>query len=263
VSKDDGENVFPFAFGGQFCITVVKENNSWKMKRIKYDLMYDYGNTCFVRGKWKLMNYGQYYGHTPMIFHEIDSPWNAVPEDDEPGSELEQYVQEHFRSSYAMDAGSVRELYELTPEPKKNAPSLGARKSITRGGGTQDTGTGSSDKIAGINFQREKIHKEARLQHVMMLGDMKVIGEKRYVVNLRSEYNRLYNHVYNRQNIHSIITTVVHPSIDVWEDGKWEKLTSGFDGRVVFEPVDDDCIRYDDYICGGRKWINEDGSVIS
>lgn len=255
VAKDDGKNVFPFVFGGQFCLHLKKIEDLWKIDTIKYDLSYDYGNTMFVRGKWKLMNYSQFYGHSPMINHMKDSPWAKIPVDDEPGSEEEIKYQERFRGAYAMDAASLDEMAALSGaggSTKLRGPSLGVRKSVTKGGGTQDTGE-AFDAGDYLNFQKEKIHKEARLQHVMVVNDIKYDGNLRTTCTYRSEYNRLYNRVYNRENIHSIIFTVYQPLVEIFEDGSWYPYQNGFIGGVEFIPVDDDCIQYDAYICGGRE----------
>lgn len=254
MAKEDENEVHPFVFGGQFCISIEK-SETWKIKQIKYDLMYDYGNTAFVKGKWKLMNYSQFFGHKQMIFHESDSPWTMIVVDDEPGSELEQILENRFRSAYAMDAASFLELYELSSD-KKGEPIGGVRKSITKGGGTQDDGKQKSSREDEVKFQKEKVFKEPRLQHVMMLGDIQFTKDKINIMMLRSEYNRLYNQRYTHDNIHSIVVTVCHPGEFIKENGQWISWRSGFDGKVIFESVDDDCIRYDDYICGGRKWIS-------
>ena len=259
VAKDDGVNVFPFVFGGQFCIHLIKKEEEWRMDSIKYDLSYDYGNTCFVRGKWKLMNYNQFYGHTPMISHMSDSPWVRIPVDEEAGSEEEIAYQERYRSCYAMDAASVDELAALSVNggsTKQRGPSLGVRKSVTKGGGTQDTGT-AFEAADYLNFQKEKIHKEARLQHVMVVNDIYREGDLRTTATYRSEYNRLYNRHYTRDNIHSIVFTVYQPSVEIFEDGKWYPYQNGFKGGVIFVPVDDDCIQFDTYICGGKQWLKE------
>lgn len=54
--------------------------------------MYEDGNNSYVKDKWKLMDYGVFYGHTPMINEELDAPWFAIPIDDEPQSDAEQIL---------------------------------------------------------------------------------------------------------------------------------------------------------------------------
>jgi hypothetical protein len=37
------------------------------------------------------------------------------------------------------------------------------------------------------------------------------------------------------------------------EDGQWKMLSSGYYPCVKFLPLDDDCLQYDELICGGQK----------
>ncbi|MDE7286887.1 MAG: hypothetical protein K2N55_08630, partial [Lachnospiraceae bacterium] len=43
--------LYPFLFGGKYSFVV--EGSSSKIMKIKFDLEYEYGNTCYVKGQWK------------------------------------------------------------------------------------------------------------------------------------------------------------------------------------------------------------------
>ncbi|MBQ9328877.1 MAG: nuclear transport factor 2 family protein [Solobacterium sp.] len=260
VAKDDGVNVFPFTFGGHFAMHVIKADGVWKFKRIKYDLCFEQGNNSFVRGKWKLMNYGQANGHFQSILHYEDSPWITIPVDDEPGDEMEQRFQDEFKTAYSMDMAATDEIYANAAEPVDRSHMKKAtqvRKNTTKGGGlSADLGADYS-ALGLMNFNKEKLHKEARLIHTYVYGSYEDDGHIRVTGNVRSEYNRLYNKVFNRENIHSLILTVFQPRSEINVDGNWLPYDIGFDGRVVFVPIDDDCIRFDPYFCGGETWLEK------
>jgi hypothetical protein len=48
--------------------------------------------------------------------------------------------------------------------------------------------------------------------------------------------------------------TAIHDNYFALEDGMWKLETGTFIPHQEFRPVDDDCIQYDDFICGGKTW---------
>lgn len=250
---EDEKNVFPFVFGGHFCITYNKIDGQWKMKHIRFDMIYESGNNALVAGKWKLMDYGIYFGHEPMINVFYDTPWRVIPVDDEPMTEIEEFLDATIHHSCMTDGGDW-ESYGKTLASQFSVD-MSARSNANKS--NTSTADGNMDGArANIDWIRGKFHKEPHLQHVDNLIDLRISedGTEAEYLTFRSEFHRLYNDIYDKNNIHTMAYTAIHANKFVKEDGKW-KLSSGkFIPHQEFRYVDDDCIEYDDMICGGKTW---------
>ncbi|MFQ9514385.1 MAG: nuclear transport factor 2 family protein [Eubacterium sp.] len=250
-AKEDEHNVYPFVFGGHFVNSYIKENGRWKIKHLKFDLMYEFGNNSYVKDKWILMDYGIFYGHKPMINAEIDSPWHVIPIDDEPQTDVEQIFECEFKLNFAMDGGDF-ELLESTFS-KDVRFIMSAHKNVNKYN-TSQTDSDYYGAAACSNFLKSKHHKEPRLQHTDTMGDIVIEGNYATAYMFRSEFNRIANQIYTKENIHSNVNTVLHKNKFIKENGEWKLLEFNYKPVLDFVNVDDDCLRYDDYICGGTKW---------
>ena len=114
-----------------------------------------------------------------------------------------------------------------------------------------------------VNFLKYKQHKEANLQHSNRMGYCKIDGDHAVAMMPRGEEHRLRDKVYNRENIHSMVTTSSHKLYAKKIDGVWKlyKLESGHVPvqKIRFIPVEDDVIAYDEYVLG--KECNDDDYV--
>jgi hypothetical protein len=249
-AQEDENDVYPFVFGGHFCMTYKKINGVWKISQIKYDLTHESGNNLYVRGAWKLMDYAQYMGHQPMIHHVTDAPWVKIPVDDEPVSDIEAALEAGMIANYLEDTNAFDDMFQVYS--KDISADLSARgnknKSVAGNGDSSYYGP-----LSMIDFQRGKFHKEARLQHTTNMGDIIINGDEATICSFRSEFQRLYHKVYTKANIHSIVYTAYNDTKMRREDGQWKMLSSGYYPCVKFLPLDDDCLQYDELICGGQK----------
>ena len=249
---EDEENVYPFIFGGHFCNDYLKEGNEWKISHIKFDLMYEEGNNSFVRNNWRLMDYGIFCGHTPVISPEFDSPWMAIPVDDEPMSDAEQIFDLQFKKTFGIDSGNFQ-LVESTFTDDIYFD-FSSHKNNNKYNPTQTDGDYVGKKDV-LNFLKAKQHKEARLQHTDCLIDLVFDNDNEATAYMfRSEFHRTKNRIYNKQNIHSNVNTAIHKMQVRKENGEWKICRLGYYPVLEFTSVDDDCLQYDEFICGGTRW---------
>lgn len=249
-AKEDEEHVYPFVFGGHFVNSFIMEKNSWKIKHLKFDLMYESGNNSYVKDKWILMDYGIFYGHKPMINAEIDSPWHVIPEDDEPQTDAEQIFECEFKLNFGMDGGDFEIVEETFAEDVRFI--MSAHRNVNKYNSTQTDGN-YYGKAACSNFLKSKHHKEPRLQHTDSMAGLVIEGGSATACMFRSEFNRIANRIYTPDNIHSNVNTVLHKNKFVKENGEWKLLEFNYQPVLDFVKVPDECLSYDDYVCGGQK----------
>ncbi len=241
MAIDDGVNLFPFLYGGQFCNSYEKRDGVWKMTHIRFDLAYEFGNNLFVRKKWELMDPAVYNGHWSVINSELDAPWWVIPEDCEPQSDEEQVLELQFEKIFGMDNGDFH--LTLRPVVEDHFQNFKPR--------------GYYGKRDYNNFLKGKYHKENRLQHANRMTEVYVDGDTAVAWMPRGEDHRLRNRVYNRINIHSMVSTGGHK---VWarkEDGRWKIYRM----RTILVPtqfdyLDDSVLHWDEHVVGGRKWLD-------
>lgn len=253
-AKEDGSNVYPFVFGGHFVNSFVRENNLWKIKHLKFDLMYESGNNSYVKDKWTLMDYGIFYGHKPMINAEIDSPWHVIPVDEEPQTAAEQIFECEFKLNFGMDGGDFEIVKQTFAKDVRFM--MSEHKNINKYNPSQTDGN-YYGKATCSNFLKSKHHKEPRLQHTDSMGDLVIEGNTATAYMFRSEFNRTANCIYTLDNIHSNVYTVLHKNKFIKENGEWKLLEFNYEPILNFVKIADDCLSYDDYVCGGTKWSKQ------
>ena len=248
---EDEKNVFPFTFGGEFNNSYRKINGQWKISHIRYDLMYEDGNNSYVKDKWKLMDYGVFYGHTPMINEELDAPWFAIPIDDEPQSDAEQIFEVEFKNNIGQD-GNVFHLSQSI-YTDDIALDFSNHKNVNKNYSVKSDSNYYGRKAAA-NFFKAKSHKEARLQHIASMVELKINGNTARAYMMRSEYHRIKNNIYNKKTIHEHPVVALHQIDFVKEKNQWKMKRMSYYPIMEFLPIGDDCICFDDYICGDQFW---------
>ncbi len=245
---DDGEELYPFQFGGEFCNSFQCENGVWKLKHIRFDLCYEKGNNLFVKKYWNLMDYGRYAGHAPMINAELDSPWRAVENDIEPQTDEEQIFELMYRYAFAFDHGDFRFLQSFVTEdflingavhrkdyrtmPLENGDFLGHR-SVS-------------------DFLREKYHKEARMMHACRMHSVEINGDTATAYMHRGEEHRLKNKRLTRENVHSVFSTAVHMIYARREEEQWKMYKYRIEPVSRELPTPDECLEYHEFLIGGE-----------
>lgn len=253
-AQEDEENVYPFTFGGQFFNSFIKEDGTWKISHIRFDLCYEDGNNYFVKDKWKLMDYGILYGHLPMINPELEAPWIVIPNDDEPLSDEEAVFELEYRNNIGMDGGAFHLSHEIFSD--EIFLNYSSHQNVNKNYSTASDGDYHGRKDA-INYFKGKQHKEARLQHIVAMAEL-TFNENRTKAKaymLRSEYNRTKNHIFNQKTIHCQPLSAVHEIDAVQENGIWKMKRMSYYPIMEFIPIDDDCILFDDYIINQQYWF--------
>lgn len=237
MAIDDGVNVFPFIFGGQYCNSFVETSEGWKISYIRFDLVYSVGNTLFVKDKWFLIDPERYSGHDPIINVELDAPWYVIPDDCEPQSDAEQIFELQFKKTFGFDRGDFHLTLQAVTEDH-------CQFNLEKG-----------NRIYN-NFLKMKQHKESNLQHANRFGTLEINGNYAIAFMPRGEDHRLKDMVFTRDNIHSITTTEAHKVYAKKVNGEWKmyKIESGFYNTEYipesdyFIPIDDSIIAYDEYV---------------
>ncbi|MDE5910206.1 MAG: nuclear transport factor 2 family protein [Lachnospiraceae bacterium] len=245
-AQDDGEQVYPFVFGGIYCNSYIKTENGWKLNHIRYDLSYEFGNNSYVKDHWTLLDYVIYHGHEPMINTELDAPWVVIPEDAEPYTDEEQIIDAWFKYAFGLDLGD----YYLTKDAATDDIVL--EFSSHKGHGVH------RGMRAYNNFLKSIHHKESAIFHGVRVGVVKVTGDEAIIVTPRGEEQRLRNRIMNRDNIHSLFTTsVYYNTARKCEDGVWRINKMRYMIETHMSPIPDDQILQDEYLYGdgGSKWL--------
>lgn len=244
---DDGEELYPFLFGGEFSNSFVREDGVWKMNHIRFDLCYAEGNTLFVRKHWYLMDEAKYCGHEPMINAELDSPWLVIPKDCEPQTDEEEIFELMYRYAFAFDHGDFRFLQSFVTEdflingsahrkdywsmPLESGDFLGHR-SVS-------------------DFLRDKYHKEAKMMHACRMKGIEIDGDTAVACMPRGEEHRLKNRWLTRDNVHAVFSTALHFIYAKKTDGQWKMYKYRIEPCEGEIPVADDCLEYHEYLEGG------------
>lgn len=212
-----------FQFGGHYLIYWKKREGQWKIVRMKYCLDMEFGNTSFVAGWWKMIDYTVYGGYkNHPIQPAVDAPWRLYPQK-RGWSEDEKIIDLYNRYAWGIDEDD----FEITA----SALSEKAWANIP--------GNAIPSKEALIAMLRSKRLKENTMSHVG-----KIVG-----VNRRDKTAELYVWRYEP---HRIGTKILHAgnmdrmyySVDyifhaIIEDSEWKICQIDYQIGIFDAPVED------------------------
>ncbi len=219
MGYDNGSFLFPFEYGGKYVNTYVRTEEGWKISEIRYDLDWEKGNTYFAKD-WRFLDYKIFAGHKPMISSEYDSPWAAVPENDEELTDEEQISEVMFRYSFGLDNCD----WELH-----------------RASYTDEIIFYAGDKVmeAGarnlVNNFKNTSHKEAALEHAIRIVDIQVDGDEAVLKGYRIEPHRLGSKNLNRDTLNQNFYSARYTNKLRKIGGTWKMYEIRYQAGVFFE----------------------------
>lgn len=218
IGYDDGKFLFPFEFGGKYVITLRRIDGSWKMSEIRYDMDWEKGNTYFAKD-WKFIDYKIYAGHRPMISSEYDSPWAAIPENDEQLTDEEQIKENMFKYSFGLDNCD----WTLHKDSYTDDIVFYAGKSVMESGARNL-----------INNFKNTSHKEPALEHAIKITKIEVNGDEATMYGWRVEPHRLGSKNLNRDTLHQSFYSAKYENKLRKVDGKWKMFEIHYQAGVFF-----------------------------
>jgi hypothetical protein len=199
IGQDDPDYFHYFQFGGYYVIDYKLENNEWKMNFIKFNLDMEDGNSLFVKGWWKLIDYRLYEGSLDYpICPEYDAPWNAFEHPDDPDDVKEQVKDALFRYAWGIDHSDFTVLGSAFAD---NVRMVNEKKDGNISGLDTMGDTMNRDEL--IRFMKYKRLKEAVMEHIYNIVKIEVDGEYAKLEVYRYEPHRLGTtklHKYNKDS---------------------------------------------------------------
>ena len=216
---DDGKYLYSFEYGGKYVLTYENTEQGWKISAIKYDLDWEKGNTAFAKG-WKLLDYKLYAGHRAMICSEFDSPWAAIPINDEELSDEEQIKEIMFKYSFGLDNCD----FHLHHSSYTDDVIFYAGANIMESGARNL-----------INNFKNTAHKEHALEHAIKIVDIQINENEATLYGYRVEPHRLGSKNLNRDTMHQSFYSAKYRNLFRKIDGEWKMYELHYQAGVFFE----------------------------
>lgn len=218
LGYDDGRFLFPFEYGGKYVISYVRREDGWKMSEIRFDLDWEKGNTYFAKD-WNFIDYKIFAGHRPMISSEFDSPWAAIPENDEPLTDEEAIAENMFKYSFGLDNCD----WALHRDSYTDDVVFYAGKAVMESGARNL-----------INNFKNTSHKEPALEHAIKITKIIVAGDTATMYGYRVEPHRLGSKNLNRDTLHQTFYSARYENKLRKIDGKWKMYEIHYTAGVFF-----------------------------
>lgn len=219
MGYDNGKFLFPFEFGGKYVISWTEQDGEWKMKEIRYDMDWEKGNTYFAKG-WTFIDYKIFAGHRPMINSEYESPWAAIPENDEELTEEEKIIENMFKYSFGLDHCD----WTLHHDSYTDDIIFYAGSSVMESGARNL-----------INNFKNTSHKEPALEHAIKIVDIKIDGDEAVLYGYRIEPHRLGSKNLNRDTLHQSFYSAKYKNLLRKTDGQWKMYEIHYESGVFFD----------------------------
>lgn len=207
VEKDDFLHVF--LYGGHFAVSYEFDKNMerWLMTEIRYDTDYLSGNTDFVAGWWKMIDYQYFMGQklSSNVLGELDSPWKRFPETVQKMSDEECVEDTFYHYAFSMDTADFTELMNTYDEEVCAVMPHG-------------TFRGKRDFTAYFKYVRLK---EATFSHAVIIKSIKVKKDRAEAVLYRTEPHRIGTKVIHRGNKEHVFFSAVYHNEFRKRGGKW------------------------------------------
>lgn len=180
VGNDDPDYFHYFQWAGYCVMDYILQSGEWKIRKIIFQMDMEDGNTMYVRGWWKLIDY-RHYGGTglSLICSEDENPWNCFEKVDSWGSEEERVIDAIIRYAWGCDHGD----FMLFGTCCANGLHAGLSKEQL------------------INSYKGKRYKESNMEHIYKVQKVTIDGARAELTVYRYEPHRLGTaklHKYNK-----------------------------------------------------------------
>lgn len=185
VGINDPDYFYYFNFGGYYLNEYKIIEGEWRLSHIRFNLDMEDGNSIIVRGWWKMPDY-RYFEGTPdyPIVSEVNNPWINIKTPDSLGSDEEQVLDSYYRYSWGIDHGDFT-LFETCLDKEVYLFDNNTPKS----------------KEQAIRFMKYKRYKEALMEHIWKIDDIKIDGDLAVLKTRRYEPHRMGTTKFNRLNM--------------------------------------------------------------
>lgn len=211
VGERENHYLHWFTFGGHYLLRWRKEAGGWKLYQIKYCHDMECGNTSFVAGWWRLIDYDKRNGYeNHPIQSKLEAPWRVM-QNKADWSEEEKIIDLYNRYAWGIDEDD----FELTASVMlddiySNIPGKSFR---------------GKEKL--LQLLESKRKKENTMSHVGKIVDVKIDGAEAAMRVWRYEPHRIGTKFTHAGNIDTMFYSVDY----LWNlrrvQGEW--MVAGID----------------------------------
>jgi hypothetical protein len=211
-----------FQFGGHFLNSWRKIDGDWKITTMKFALDMEFGNTAFVSGWWKLIDYTVYGGYQ---FHPINSPIEApwrqgISQDN--WTEEEQVRDLYNRYAWGIDEND----FALTASALAEDVTTHIPGQILR----------SREEL--IAMLRSKRDKENTMSHVGKFAGVSLNHHSATLFMRRYEPHRIGTRILHKGNVDTQFYSVQYTFSAEKKDSAWTIRQIDYDIRFLSFPYD-------------------------
>lgn len=222
VGVKENDYLHWFSFGGHYLLLWQNKCDDWRLWQIKYCHDMECGNTAFVAGWWRLIDYDKWNGYERHpIYSQAEAPWRVM-QDKSDWSEEEKIIDLYNRYAWGIDEND----FEITA-------SVMLEDVYTNISGNSFYGKESLLQILEAKRQKENI-----MSHVGKIVKVKVDGEVAVMRIWRYEPHRIGTKFIHSGNISTMFYSVDY----LWhlKKIKEEWKVAGIDYNIgVFGEKDD------------------------
>lgn len=219
-SKNDADELDYFFYTKIFANHWIKrEDGSWRMDSIKMDVYRQRGilNDYFEKF-WHFEDIAAILKpgvHYPCIMPEFDSPWLVIPESEDILTEEEKVKDGLYRYNFGIDQLSVTHCLD----------GIASSYAVS---GVKHHGEGKRKWLTGVKFNRQKARHWV---HPYKFADIKIEGDRAYIICYRTAYQKQMSHEYiwtnkNKDIEHASARCQIEM---VKENGMWKMCYFGYD----------------------------------
>lgn len=211
-----------FQFGGHYQISWKLISGVWKIVDLRYCHDMEFGNTAFVDGWWRMIDYSIFNGYEDHpIDSKISAPWRKF-KDMSDWSDEEQIIDTYNRYAWGIDEND----FEIMGSALSDSVIADINGKII------------TPKKELITFLRSKRLKENTMSHVGKVDHIEIEEDTAKLFLYRYEPHRIGNSILNIYNMNNSVYSVSYQFNLIKEQNIWIISRINYDVRF-FAVVDD------------------------